>query len=89
MRQLWGPEAVGTPPASAATGASRAARSQEGVERSAVTASGVSYMGSAEEVMNSQFLRCAARPSSVAPEGGILRRAWQDYAMAQGAPAAM
>ncbi|ATG52844.1 hypothetical protein CFK38_15895 [Brachybacterium vulturis] len=89
MRPIWGPQAVGDPPASAATDASAAARSREGEERSAVAASGVSYVGSAEEVMNSQFLRSAARPSSVAPEGGILRRAWQDYAMAQGAPAAM
>ena len=85
MRQLWGPEAVGFPPASAATCASATARSREGVERSAVAASGVSYVGSAEEVMNSLFLRSAARPSSVAPGGGILRRAPKDYAMAGGA----
>src|SRR5699024_2756729 len=88
-RSIWGPQAVGAPPASAATHASAAARSREGRECSAVTVSGVSYVGSAEEVMWSQFLRSAARPSSVAPEGGILRRARPDYGTRRGAPATM
>ncbi|OFT62240.1 hypothetical protein HMPREF3159_04230 [Brachybacterium sp. HMSC06H03] len=58
MRLYWGPEAVGAPPASAATRASASARSREGAERSAGTASdrgwcGEEFVGSAEEVMES------------------------------------
>ncbi|ATG55656.1 hypothetical protein CFK41_13390 [Brachybacterium ginsengisoli] len=51
VRPIWGPKAVGDPPASAATGWSPWARSREGVKRSAGTASGESNEGSAEEVM--------------------------------------